>query len=295
MSWWIFFALIAMLANAGKVFVVNRLCQGISSRLLVLVSRIISAAFLLPILISLGNWPSDWGFWVVVIITSVLTAAASILFTKAVKDGRLSVIMPMQTAVPVFAFLTLVILYRELPNTSSIVFMFLSMAALGYTLHECYLSKDNGDGKFYLVLYSLAAAVIFGVCTILDRIAVSRADSGALAYSACWNMVSVAVVSLECLRAGNLKIAEISGGKWAGILIFAMLNLVAFYFQQLGIEKSLGIHGAVVNVKAIIMLYLTVVIIVEHFTFKKATNIRVLIGGLVAIISGVGLLLSAAR
>lgn len=295
MNWWIFFALIAMLANAGKVFVINKLCQGISSRLLVLVSRIISAIFLLPILISMGSWPRDWGFWTVVIITSIFTATASILYTKAVKDGRLSVIMPMQTAVPVFAFLTLVVIYKELPNTSSIVFMFLSMAALGYTLHECYLSKDKGDGKFYLVLYSLVAAVIFGVCTILDRIAISRVGNGAMAYSACWNMVSVAVVSIECLRAGNLKIATISRGKWAGILTFAMLNLVAFYFQQLGVEKSLGISGAVVNVKAIVMLYLTVVIIVEHFTFKKATNIRVLIGGLIAIISGVGLLLSAAK
>jgi len=294
MQWWIIFSLIAMLANVGKILVINRLCQQISSRILVLCSRITAASVMVPILFLNGGLPENMDFWGIIAVTSFFTTIASILYTKAIKSGNLSTVMPMQAAVPIFAVIYLILLYNELPGRWSIFFMVLSMSAVSYTLHQSYQSKSSGQNKFIFVIFSLIAAIIFGICTILDRAAISRVANGALAYSACWNLVSVFFVGASCLKGNKLEI-KMSRISIIGIILLAITNLIAFYFQQLSVEKSLGIDGAVVNVKAIVMVYLSVVVLFEHFALKKPANSKVLLTGLIAILASIGLLICSAK
>ncbi|MDD5459896.1 MAG: EamA family transporter, partial [Phycisphaerae bacterium] len=186
MQQWMIFSAVAMLFNIVKILTVRLFCQSVDSRLLVLSGRIVSVIVLLPVLFMVNKaLPVDAKFWITIFITAILTAFASVLFTEAVKKGRLCVVMSSQALVPVFAIFALFIMYSELPGIVSMVLISISMASVGYVLHESYLDDSSAGRKIFMYSsFSIIAAVIFGYCTILDRVAIARVAAGALAYSA---------------------------------------------------------------------------------------------------------------
>jgi uncharacterized membrane protein len=299
---WIIFSVLAMLANVGKVLTVKYCCGGIDSRVVVFCGRIVSAAVLMPFLCYSGiGFPTDGMFWLVIVATSLMTAVASVLFTDAVKFGKLTVVMPMQAAVPVFSLLTLWMFWKELPRSASIVLMLLSMAAVAWTLYADSRDKTT-NGKMIFVWLSLVSAVLFGVCTILDRVAIGRLAQGALAYSACWNLFSALLMGAEVLRTRTKKpgtvtcFAEQSPeiGKsgncprfsqvWPVLAVYSAAALSAFFFQQYAVQLSQTIPGAVVNVKSIGMLYLPIVVLIQSLTLTERPKAMTLAAGISAIV-----------
>ena len=287
MELWIILSLVAMFANVGKVLVVNRLCHGVDSRILVLCGRLIATVLLLPILIIVNkSFPLDIKFWVIVTATAISTAFASVLFTEAVKKGKLSCVMPMQAAVPVFTLLTLFIVTRQSPKPASILFMIISMAAVAYTLYQSGREKDKNDGRFIFVVYSVIAAVLFGVSTFMDKVAIGYVVNGALAYSACWNLASSAIMLFENIRTKNIgKI--FAKGNISPIGLFSMATLIAFFSQQYAVQRAMSIEGSVVNVKSIVMLHLPIIILLSFYLQGERPSKRILLGGLVAVIAGI--------
>lgn len=287
MELWIILSLVAMFANVGKVLIVNRLCYGVDSRVLVLCGRLVATVLLLPILIIVNrSFPLDIKFWVVVAVTAGLTAFASVLYTEAIKKGKLSSVMPMQAAVPVFTLLTLFIVDGQSPKSESILFMVVSMAAVAYTLYQSGKEKDKGGGEFIFVVYSVIAAVLFGVCTFMDKVAIGSVVNGALAYSACWNLASLVIMIFENIRTKNI------GGIFvrkniSPICLFSIVTVIAFFSQQYAVQKAMSIDGSVVNVKSIVMLHLPIIILLSFYLPGEKPSKRILLGGLAAVLAGI--------
>lgn len=290
---WLWLSIAAMTASIAKVFIVKKLCSDIDSRVLVFVSRL-SAAVLLLAVAKYNNLsiPKDLIFWKTVIFTAVFTAIASVMFTKSIQKGNLPIVIPIQSLVPVFSILTLFIVYKETIKPISFLFIILSAAATALALYyNTAAKKDNKPAIDKMAIYSLAAAAIFGVCTIFDRTAIARVANGALLYSAYWNLTSAAIILLECIRLSKLKkLISKSVLLYAGI--YSLTNLAAFYFQQAAVEESLAIEGAVVNVKAIVMVYLSMVVVIDWTISKTKANLKAVIFGLAAIIFAILLVLS---
>jgi drug/metabolite transporter (DMT)-like permease len=280
---WILFSVLAMLANVGKVLTVKYRCGGIDSRVVVFCGRLVSAVVLLPFMWYCGiGFPTDGVFWLVIVVTSLMTAVASVAFTDAVKFGKLTVVMPMQAAVPVFSLLTLWAFWKELPRSASIVLMLLSMAAVAWTLYADSRDKTS-NGKMIFVWLSLVSAVLFGVSTILDRVAIGRLAQGALAYSACWNLFSALLMGTEVARAKSLRQMQWRPAVFV-LAIYSAAALSAFFFQQYAVQLSQTIAGAVVNVKSIGMLYLPIVVLIETLTSRQRHKPMTLVAGLTAIV-----------
>lgn len=91
---WILFSVLAMLANVAKVLTVKYRCEGIDSRVVVFCGQMVSAVVLLPFLWASGiGFPTDGMFCLVIVATSLMIAVASVLFTDAVKFGKLTVVI----------------------------------------------------------------------------------------------------------------------------------------------------------------------------------------------------------
>jgi hypothetical protein len=132
--------------------------------------------------------------------------------------------------------------------------------------------------------------MIFGLTTVLDRVAIMAVTGGALAYSGCWNLVSSAILGVECARK---KVHwRLSGRKMTAVAIFSILALAAFYCQQFAVQLSAGLPGAVVNVKTIIMLHLPVVVGTNYFFTADKCSKRQLFFGLLTIACGIALIQS---
>jgi uncharacterized membrane protein len=305
MEAWILFSLLAMLSNVAKVMTVKHGCDRIDSRVVVFCGRAVSAVVLMPFLWSSGTGlPTDGIFWLVIVATSVMTAVASVLFTDAVKYGKLAVVMPMQAATPVFSLLTLWVFWKELPRTAAIVLMLLSMAAVAWTLYADSRDKTT-HGRMVFAWLSLASAVLFGVSTILDRVAIGRLAQGALAYSACWNLFSALLMGAEVVRTrsswqiqrkpGTVTCLQEKSQKsgncprfwfsqvWFVLAIYSAATLSAFFTQQYAVQLSQTIAGAVVNVKSIIMLYLPVVVLLRFLTARDEFRWQTVAAGMTAI------------
>ena len=300
-------SLVSLAANAAKVLIVKRLCGEIDSRLVVLAGRGISAAVLLPILLAQsGTLPGGGLFWGVVAAAAVITAFASVLFTEAVKKGPLALVIPAQTSVPVFTLLTLWLAGHDSPSPAAVVLMLLSMAAVAWMLYANYRHEDAARRQTCFAALSLIAAVLFGISTVLDRIAIAQAVYGALAYSACWNLLSAALVGADCLRTYAMRQTRGTGIRGTGILpvnhghsghaavlwplaLYGLSVLAAFFTQQLAVQWSLAIPGAVVNVKSIVMLHLPVVLLAGILFFGERIVRQAAIAGVIALILGLSL------
>jgi len=283
---WVLLSVVSLAANAAKVLIVKRLCGGIDSRLVVLAGRSFSAVVLLPILLFQSHaFPTGVVFWGVTIAAAVITAFASVLFTEAVKKGPLALVIPAQAAVPVFTLLTLWLSAGQSPPPTAVVLMLVSMAAVAWMLFANYRHESGTHRQTFFAALSLLAALLFGVSTVLDRTAIACAAYGALAYSACWNLLSAMLLGLECVRtpAGRAALSLRRMDR-VPLLLYGLSVLAAFFTQQLAVQWSLDIPGAVVNVKAIVMLHLPVVLLAGLLWLGERICRQAVLAGIIALI-----------
>lgn len=292
MPLWILISLVAMAGYAARVIVVKRTCQHIDSRQVVLTGRIVGSLVLLPmLLVRQGGLPTDPTFWAITLATAFITAFGSIMMTEAIKKGPLALVIPMQAAVPVFSLLTLWAMFHESPSTQAVVWMLISMSAVAWMLYANYRGEDAAHKQTLYASLSLIAAVLFGFSTILDRIPISRVADGALTYSACWYLLSAALIFTECLRKQR-SIRKLVPQKDAilGLSLFSLTMLIAFTAQQYAVQLSLDIPGAIVNVKSIVTLHLPVVVLIGLIFFHEKIGKQALVAGIIAVISALALL-----
>ncbi len=289
---WVIFSLIALIANVAKVLAVKQFCSQIDTRLLVFSSRLISAIVLIPILLFQNRaFPTNPVFWGVILSTSILTAIASMLLTESIKKGPLSVVMPIQSGIPVFSLLALIFLFKERPGLLSIVLMVISMILVCLMLYFQKKGETRSKRQYIYSIFSILAAVIFGISTVLDPIAIRQIIHGALAYSACWNLISSLIMATTFVGGPRLRILK-KTDHVSGILIYSLCTLAAFFFQQYAVQLSLKITGAVIHVKTLVMMHMPVVVLVGVLIYREKPPGPVIWAGLAAIITGIALIRS---
>jgi drug/metabolite transporter (DMT)-like permease len=289
---WVIMSMIAMLANFGKVLLVKKKCQQIDSWLLVFYARLVSALVLLLLLYFLDyKIPTSITFWGVTLVTALLTLAASILYVESIKKGQLSVVVPIQASVPLFMIMVTTIAYHEIPNRHALLSILIIVISIGYILVVTTKSVTLSKSVNFSVLLSLVAAALFGISTVLDRVAIATVVNGAVVYSAYWNLISALLMVPQFLLTKKAKKTKIAFR--APIAFYSFLTLMAFVFQQLGVQYSLAINNGVTYVKTIVMIHIALVALAGIFMLKEKTRRGVLVAGLITLMASVSLLYSS--
>jgi drug/metabolite transporter (DMT)-like permease len=287
---WVIMSIIAMLANFGKVLLVKQKCQQIDSWLLVFYARLVSAIVLLLLLYFLDyEIPTSLTFWGVTLVTALLTLAASILYVESIKKGQLSVVVPIQASVPLFMIMVTMIAYHEMPNRHALLSILVIVISIGYILVVTTQKSSVTLSHSVTVLLSLVAAALFGLSTVLDRVAIATVVNGAVVYSAYWNLISALLMVPQFLvTAKKTKFAF-----KAPIAFYSFLTLMAFVFQQFGVQYSLAIDNGVTYVKTIVMIHIALVALAGIFMLKEKTSRGVFFAGLITLMASVSLLYSS--
>lgn len=292
-------ALAAALANVAKLVIIRQYCHAIDSRWLVLAGRLFSAAALMPVLLMSNQpFPTSGIFWTAVLAAVMLTAAASIIYTDAVKHGPLMLVLPTQAAVPIFTLLTLWLCRSQIPPWRPLLLMISTMVALGWMLYAQHrwpiLPTHRKNYLLRYPLMALFAAALFGISTALDRTAIAAAANGALVYSAYWNAISAVLMVVETARYHRFATApRLVPTMLIPLVAFGIASLAAFFAQQWAVQQALTVAGSVVSIKAVVMLHLPLTMLLGAIIWHQRADRQAVIAGILALGLGIGLIVSA--
>ena len=118
---WIILSLNAALFYALRYVVIKKYLSEVNTFLLAFTARASGFLCLLPfILVKKISISDPLLFWQVIIITSLLTAVASIMQIHSLKNYDLSSSVPFLSFVPLFMILSVFLIFNELPGDNSI-------------------------------------------------------------------------------------------------------------------------------------------------------------------------------
>jgi drug/metabolite transporter (DMT)-like permease len=292
MKIWIIMSIIAMLANISKVLYVKLRCTQIDSWLLIFYARLFPAIILGGTLFFIDyEITHPLQFWLTTLTTTLLTLLASILYLDSLKRGYLSIVVPIQAAIPLFMVACTATWYQEVPPLISFSFILIIVGSIAITLILTHPNQPPVEAKLFSagVLKSIAAAILFGISTVLDRIAIASVTHGGLVYSAYWHITtSIILLPLIVFRPASVKQPQHFGV----IFLYAILALIAFVFQQLAVQYSLVIDNGVTYVKSIVMIHISIVTIISIVLLKEKPYRWLLIASFLTFIGGLGLIMS---
>ena len=292
MKIWIMMSIVAMLANVGKVLYVKLKCTEIDSWLLIFYARLFPAVILGGTLFFIDyEITNPIQFWSTTLTTILLTLLANTLYLDSLKKGYLSIVVPIQAAIPLFMVACTATWYQEVPHLISLGFILIIVGSIATTLILTHPNQPPATAKLFSagVLESIVAAILFGISTVLDRIAIASVTHGGLVYSAYWHITtSIILLPLIFFRTAPIKRSYHFGI----ILLYAILALIAFVFQQLAVQYSLVIDNGVTYVKSIVMIHISLVTIISIFVLKEKPHSWLLITSLLTFIGGLGLIIS---
>lgn len=290
---WVAASLIALFANVAKVLLVKTRCRTVDSWALLFAARLLPGMVLLLALLFIDHTIHDTvAFWSATIAAAMITIGASLLYMEAVKEGELSQVTPIQATIPMFMIACTWLLYGEVPGAGSLFFIAMIIVSVSFVLHSAAQGRDGGRALHQqrAVLYSFAAAALFGVSTVLDRIAVASASNGALVFSAWWHLVTL----LLLLPVLFFKRKAVQGAVILnpGVAIYVVAVLTAFVAQQYAVQLSLDLENGVTYVKTIVMIHIVIASGVGILYLRERASHAVLLANLMTAASGVGLLWS---
>jgi len=281
--YWILLSLNAALFFALRYVVVKKYLNGVDTYLLAFSARFFSVIFLLPLLPfnSLKGLCSI-NFWAVIITTSLLTAAASIMQLHSIKNYDLSSSLPFLSFIPLFMILSVFLIFKELPSFQSIWgILLLTVGAYILNIGKNYsiLSPIKNLLKDFGALLFFGVAVIFGLTTTLDRIGIENAGNSAFSYSFFWNIFSVLLFSLIFLnRKKNRLYFSQTKKNIIPLTVQGLFTIIAVYSQMLAIELAKGISANVIYVKALTLLQMFIGVIFGILIFKEKNILFRIIG-----------------
>lgn len=288
---WIIASLVAMIANVAKVLLIKTRCRSVDSWTLLFAARLLPGLVLLVALAFVEHSIRDvTAFWSATVAAAVITIGASLLYMEAVKQGELSLVTPIQATIPLFMIICTWILYGEVPEGLALLFICVIVASVSLVMYRSAQNKDLSveHRRGRPVFFSFIAAGLFGISTVLDRIAVAAADNGALVFSAWWHIVTLVLLfPVLFIKRKPIKTTAVLN-KNVGVYVFAVL--LAFIAQQYAVQWSLAIDNGVTYVKTIVMTHIVIASGIGILYFRENTSRTVLLANLVTAASGLGLL-----
>ena len=119
---WILLSLNAAFFYALRYVIIKKYLSEMNTFLLVFTARTSGFLCLLPFLYNQEISISDpWLFWQIIIVTSLLTAVASIMQIHSLKNYDLSSSVPFLSFVPLFMVISVLVIFKELPGENSVI------------------------------------------------------------------------------------------------------------------------------------------------------------------------------
>jgi drug/metabolite transporter (DMT)-like permease len=247
---WILLSLLAALCYALRFVVVKQRLQGMESSIIVLCSRGMGTLLVVPLVcfapIKDVTSPLLWG---TIVTTALLTVVASLMQIHAVKRYDLSSSLPFLAFVPLFMVLSVYLIFQETPKHEA--FYGVLLLCGGALVINGKQKSTRGSHLFFVV------AVIYGLTTTLDRLAIDTAGGGGVGYSFLWNAFST-VLFLPLIMAGNKRqqrrqqiVTNIGP-----LLLQSILGIVAFTAQMVAVDLARSVTANVIYVKALTLLQL---------------------------------------
>jgi len=290
---WVVASVVAMLANVAKVMLIKTRCKTVDSWTLLFYARLLPGIVLLLALFMVDHAIHDAvSFWSATVAAAVITIGASLLYMEAVKEGELSLVTPIQATIPLFMVACTYLFYGEAPNVMALLFIGLIVISVSFVLRSSGQIKrgSTSSHRGRAVLYSFVAAVLFGISTVLDRIAIAAASNGALVFSAWWHLVTLLLLIPVLLIKRKTVVTSILFNPNVNLYVIAVL--IAFVTQQYAVQFSLELENGVTYVKAIVMTHIVVASGIGILYLKERASGSVLLANLITAVSGIGLLWS---
>ena len=293
---WIILSLTASIFYALRHVVIKKYLKDVDTLLMAFSYRFFSVLFLLPLLLVLNVEPTTKLFWIITFSTAVLTAVASILQIKAIQKYELSISVPFLAFVPLFMVLSVYLVYKELPEYYALIGIFILVAG------SFILTAGNNNGKWYTVrnifqskgsVFFFIVAVIFGITSTIDRIAIEDVMNDGFTYTFYWHILSTILFSFIFFnkRKNKLYLAQVKM-YIRGFVLQGVFGITAFLLQMLAIEKAFQLEANVLYIKAITLLQLLISVVFGIFLFKEKHVRNKLLGAVVMIIGALIIILS---
>jgi drug/metabolite transporter (DMT)-like permease len=279
-------ALISAISNTFRDFVIKRYCSE-SPHLVVAATRFIALIGLLcfapffyrDLKIDAGH---IGGFFLVLVITVILTIIATILKIDIIQKEDISRSSPLFALTPVFVLPWSFLLMGEKPMP--VAFLGLALAVAGAF---AVMKNDHGLLEYLRskkTVYVLISLAIYGLTTSLDKIAIGY--SSAYTYTLIW-VGSSSIASLYILR--FFKFREIA--KFTVTyknIAQAALWTVGFLTQQLAIQFSYNISMNAAYIKSISYIGVIINILLggrllkeKYIPYKLAGAATIILGNIV--------------
>jgi len=281
-----------MVFNVAKVLTIKLRCRETDPSVLIFYARFLPALLLIAPAYYSGYTVHDTAVFIGgTIVAAILTLFASLLYVSSMQLGDLSLVSPMQAAVPVFMVLTTSLLYGETPALTALVLILLISASVAYVLLASAKRKgaECHDRVYLPVAMSLAAAALYGVSTVVDRVAIAATSNGAILYAACWNGITVGLLSYYLFKNHRVVVAE-AKSQSANILLYALVVTIAFVLQQFAVQESIAIANGVTYVKAVVMIHIGIAALLGLFLLKEKVRPDLLFANAIALAGGMALL-----
>jgi len=291
-SLWIWFCILAIVANAAKVFFVKKIDGSVSSFHILFYSRLATCVVLFPFYTQI-KIPDNPDFWIATIAAVILTTTAGYAYIEALKCGLLSIVSSVQATIPVFMVMIIAVVFDELPSWQGMFFIIGAMASLSLVLFFNSRAEDAPRNSALRGIWlSLFAAILYAASTVLDRVAIASVEHGALNYTFIWNAISLGV--LWMLMLGRTKMAVDTSKSRICLLIIGLSSMVAFLAQQYAVQYSLALANGVTYVKSFVMLHIALLMLLGFVFLGERPDRRVIVASGMGLIFAVALAISSA-
>jgi drug/metabolite transporter (DMT)-like permease len=291
---WVVFALGSAFLVALRYLYIKRFCTAVGAGAMVFVTRTVGAVVLLPVAVAgsieIGNHRL---FWPVLLLTAVLTLAATTVTMRIVQRDPLSASIPYLSFIPVFMLPWTLTFFGDIPRPAALAGVVLTCAG-AYLLNirpgmhplEPFTIMARHRVPRYMVLVALA----LGLTTACDRIAI--ASSSAMSYTFVWTVVSAVLTGVVVANRTGLKSLTTSLAD-PHVVIQAVIWAGAFYGQMAAVQAALPIDSGVTYVKTLTMTSILFTVIGGGALFRERNLVRGILASLLMV--GGGVLVVAGR
>jgi len=193
----------------------------------------------------------------ITLLTVLITAFATVIRLRLIKEEDLSLTTPWLGAIPLFVVLWSVIIYHDIPNAASLLgIVLVCFGAFTINLQGKKLQMKKSS------LWMLLIAGLLGLTTSVDKIAIGA--SSAITYSVIWTIAS-AVLMYGVAKNKSQKVMIMD----KHLIIQAVLWVVEFFFQMIAVQSVSQIASGPTYVKTLTMLNIVITTVISSLVFKE--------------------------
>ena len=240
---WLLFALLNPVADAFRSVFAKKASEDYNPFIIAWANNFIPVIIFFPFLFFIDiqiNTKFVLGFtgtWLINIVTTIL-------YMKAIKEGDISVVMPMLSFTPVFLLVTSPLIVGEFPNKYGVAGVLLVVAG-SYILHS--ESKDDFWAPFKSIITQkgtrlmLLVAFLFSFSSNFDKVAIQNSSvMQHIVFANIFLFTSFTVINI--FKKNNLKLKEGNEKGRKNLLMISLFTASMFVFHLFAISMTFVVY-----------------------------------------------------